>query len=323
MHRRAPPCRLVLPRVARTLLFLFIFFFYSHSALAAHLRGFGACLKPPRHPPSAAWCCRYGRRVLWEGPRGFALAPPPPPPPSPPPLPPPTPPFPTAAATPSFRMESHSSIAVALGQALAVRDEAALSSCLDGTFANQGRAGLAVVGNFRGACPPLAHWCSCRHCMPPPLTIAVQEPAVVTSSVARLSAAQAALLLEELMERLHSQPQQATRLALWLRSLLLSHGATLAAGPTGQVSRGRGNVWLLLVMPVLFVKQQGSCRLHSNHCYGCMQATMRRAQMLLEQRTASYSSLLELSGRLAMLQSGASAGGPDAAAASPAVFFSA
>lgn len=140
-------------------------------------------------------------------------------------------------------MDSHSTIAVALSQALAARDEAALSNCLD-----------------------------------------VQEAAVVAGSVARLTAAQAALLLEELVARLHTQPQQAARLTPWLRSLLLSHGAVLAAGPAGQ-------------------------------------AMLRRAQALVEQRTAAYGSLLELSGRVAMLQ--AAKGAPEEASASPAVLFSA
>lgn len=143
-------------------------------------------------------------------------------------------------------MDSHSTIAVALSQALAARDEAALSNCLDGAATNACRVGCwparrpnacrAGLHALHLCMPPLGSAELLTSATPPSSPDAVQEAAVVAGSVARLTAAQAALLLEELVARLHTQPQQAARLTPWLRSLLLSHGAVLAAGPAGQVS---------------------------------------------------------------------------------------
>lgn len=210
-------------------------------------------------------------------------------------------------------MDAHGTIAVALSQALAVRDEAALSSCLDGAPAMMSRA---LLGRLRATRITIV---SNKLLLPPALLIAVQEPAVVASSVARLSAAQAAFLLEELLARLHRQPQQAARLAPWLRSLLLSHGATLAASPAGQVSWGATGCSSQSLCVAGLARPTLTGLLATSLL---VQAKLRRAQVLLEERTASYSSLLELSGRLAMLQSGASRGA-DAAATTPAVRFSA
>lgn len=136
---------------------------------------------------------------------------------------------------------------VPLSQALAVRDDAALDTCLG-----------------------------------------VQDDAIVASSVSKLSAAQGVTLLEEVVERLLRQPQQAGRLVVWLRSLLLLHGATLAAAPAGQ-------------------------------------ATLQLAHQTLQERTASYSALLALSGRLQVLQAAAKSssgrGSADAFSAGPKVMF--
>ena len=80
--------------------------------------------------------------------------------------------------------------------------------------------------------------CCCSRPLPPcccPPDCAVQEDAVIASSLAQLNAAHAGALLEALVERLQLQPQQAGRLVPWLRSLLLGHGAALAAAPAGQV----------------------------------------------------------------------------------------
>ena len=77
--------------------------------------------------------------------------------------------------------------------------------------------------------------------LPAPLALtsapctAVQEDAVIASSLANFDVGQATSLLDALVERLRLQPQQATCLAPWLRSLLLAHGAAVAAAPAGQV----------------------------------------------------------------------------------------
>ena len=229
-------------------------------------------------------------------------------------------------------MDSHSTIAVALSQALAARDEAALSNCLDGAATNACRVGCwparrpnayrAGLHALHLCMPPLGSAELLTSATPPSSPDAVQEAAVVAGSVARLTAAQAALLLEELVARLHTQPQQAARLTPWLRSLLLSHGAVLAAGPAGQVSGALRRLrWqaVAAVTCLLCRKPLTSAAVHQ--CLACVQAMLRRAQALVEQRTAAYGSLLELSGRVAMLQ--AAKGAPEEASASPAVLFSA
>lgn len=69
---------------------------------------------------------------------------------------------------------------------------------------------------------------------------AVQDEPLIASSVGKLSYGQAGELLEALVERLHRHPRQAARLVAWLRSLLLAHGAALAAAPDSQVSLNFG-----------------------------------------------------------------------------------
>ena len=161
---------------------------------------------------------------------------------------------------------------------------------------------------------------------------------MVSSSVARLSAAQPAALLAALVERLQLQPQQAARLVPWLRSLLLCHGAALAAAPVGKV--GAGAVASAAdLSPGFFRVAQASQGGGAAAVYRrvpdpvpvrsakpapallvrcCLQAALRAAHEILQERTACYSGLLGLSGRLQLLQAesggGASAEPPVAAA---------
>lgn len=81
-------------------------------------------------------------------------------------------------------------------------------------------------------------WIGASACGPALPRPAVQDAAIIDNSVAKLSAAHAVALLELLVERLQHHPQQAARLAPWLRSLLLAHGPALATAPAGQVRQG-------------------------------------------------------------------------------------
>ena len=203
-----------------------------------------------------------------------------------------------------------SSYATALSQALAAHDAAALDAC----FA--GRHRLLPPSQLAGRPTHSLHAPASPSC-----SIAVHEEAVVSSSVARLSATQPAALLEALVERLQLHPQQAARLVPWFRSLLLCHGAALAAVPAGQV--GAGAVASAADLPPgCNCKRAGgeAQRLSAAKaaCWCCLQAALRAAHDILQERTACYSGLLGLSGRLQLLQAdsgGVSSAEPPAAAA--------
>ena len=134
-----------------------------------------------------------------------------------------------------------SSIAVTLSQAVAVRDDAALSSCLE---SEQGQRSMraAAIKQLLARAEQHLPLSSMPH-PAPPRARAVQDAAIIDNSVAKLSAAHAVALLELLVERLQQHPQQAARLAPWLRSLLLAHGPALATAPAGQVRLERGRHW--------------------------------------------------------------------------------
>ena len=216
------------------------------------------------------------------------------------------------------------SVAASLSQALAVRDDAALDTCFAGECKQRKEPGLCgmVPCCFSRPQPP----CCC------PLDCAVHEDAVIASSVAQLSAAHAGALLEALVERLQLQPQQAARLVPWLRSLLLTHGAALAAAPAGQVRAAAG--WgreggreggcqpaAAVLFATCFLKQPPPPPPLTPHDCALLvlllQAALRLAHQLLQERTASFGGLLSLSGRLQVLQpagdGGSEAGGAPAA----------
>lgn len=227
---------------------------------------------------------------------------------------------------------AEATVAVTLCQALAVRDEATLSSCLEGECrplrgAEAPRAARRSLEPATVGSQPSTHLQRppAQQSIPPSLRTprgpAVQEPAVVASSVARLSTPQAVALLEALVERLQREPQQAARLASWLRSLLLAKGTALAATPTGQVTRRAAPV-----------RAQTSSACHAGSTatralqlpltagIGCppAQATLQLADRLLQERTAAFGQLLGLSGRLQVLQPGGTSAGSSATPAAAA-----
>lgn len=232
--------------------------------------------------------------------------------------------------------QSHSagSVAVALTQALAVRDDAALSTVLEGECDGVCRSRHPALAPPHVLGPPLvllfarsllaaerAHW-------PALLLLAVADAAIIAASTAKLSSSQAVALLEALVQRLQQRPQQAARLAPWLRSLLLTHGAVLAAAPAGQVRGGRqrggrGRKATGSPPPPVLAFAANTIALSSPATFPLLlpQAILQLAHQLLEERTASFGPLLSLSGRLQVLQpAAAGAAAPPAATAAKVVF---
>lgn len=54
--------------------------------------------------------------------------------------------------------------------------------------------------------------------------------------MARLQAGEALALLHAIVRRLQDRPKQASRLVVWLRSVLYVHGRGLSASASGRVS---------------------------------------------------------------------------------------
>lgn len=128
--------------------------------------------------------------------------------------------------------------------------------------------------------------------------------------MAKLSTAHAEALLNALVERLQHQPQQAGRLVPWLRNLLLTHGPGLAATPGGQVRALAWHPWARsgrassLGQPFPCSSPFQDPSLHM-----AMQAALRLAQELLHQRTTTFAGLLNLAGRLQVLQAASGSDG--------------
>ena len=138
----------------------------------------------------------------------------------------------------------------------------------------------------------------------------MQEEALVTGSVTKLSVAHAASLLNAIVERVQHEPQQAARLVVWLRSVLLTHGPVLAATQSGQVSRRHTAAWRVLLACGCSAARHLAMQSHDAPPAALApQATLRLTRDLLDERTSNYAALVNLSGRLQVLQAAGSSDG--------------